>query len=127
MLFTKGFIKLFVLNLRIFNCFGSYLYNIDPVTYQLKFNNTKSLKFELVSKWIVAALMYTLVSVQLVAFGKFVPSIQLFEGVFFVGLTSGYLGTMYVYYSRSIQVLELFNSLVKFEQQLIQGNVLPLI
>jgi len=121
MLFTKGLIKLFVINLKIFNYFGSYLYNIDPATYKLNFNNSKRLKIELISKWLVAALMYAVVTIQLVAFGDVVPSEQYYEGIFFVSLTSVYLGTMYVYYSRNVEVLELFNSLVKLEKQLLGG------
>ncbi len=120
MLFTKGLIKLFVLNLRLFNYIGSYLYQIDPISYKLKFNKSKGLKVELVCKCTVAVLMYAAVTAQLIAFGDIVPSIQLYEGIFFISLTSVYLGTMYVYYSRSDQVLELFNSLVKLEQQLIK-------
>ncbi len=118
MLFTKGLIKLFVLNLRLFNVFGSYLYKINPATYKLKFNNSKSLKFELLFKSAIALSMYTVVAVQLIAFRDIVPSVQLYEGIFFISLTLGYLGSLYEYYSRSTQVVELFNSLVQLEQQL---------
>ncbi len=86
----------------------------------LKFNNSKKLKVEVLCKGIVATLMYALVFVQLIAFGEIVPSVQLYEGIFFIGLTIGYVGTMYDYYSKSTQVVELFNLLVQLEQQLLE-------
>ncbi len=123
MLLTNGLIKLFVLNLRLFNCIGSYLYNIDPVTYKLKFNNSKRLKIELLSKCAVAVAIYGTVVMQLIAFRGKVPSVQLYEGIFFVALAFVYFGTLSVYYTRNTEVVELFNSLVQLEQQLIQGKV----
>ncbi len=122
MLFTEGLIKLFVVNLRLFNFLGSYLYQIDPVTYKLKFNNSKKLKVELLRKCAIAVSMYTLVSLQLITFGNVVPSVQLYEGIFFVALAFGYVGTMYDYYSKRTQVVELFNLLVHLERQLLQGK-----
>ncbi len=123
MLFTKGLIKLIVVNLRIYNFFGSYLYSIDPNTFKLKFNNTKSLKIELLCKSTVALFLYAMVSAQLLAFQGSFQDIELYEGIFLVTLHSGYVVTLYVYYSRHTQVLELFNSLVSFERQLLRGKV----
>lgn len=122
MLFTKGLIKLFVVNLRLLNCLGSFLYHIDPITYKLKFNNSRSFKHELFSKCGTTLIIYIIMSVQLISFRGIFSNVEFYEGIFIIALPFGYLVTMYVYYSRSIQVLNLFNSLVELEQQLIRGK-----
>lgn len=124
MLFTKGLIKLFVVNLRLFNFLGSYLYNIDPISFKLNFDNSKNLKIELLCKCAIVIPMYALMSLQLIKFRGLFPNVQLFEGVLYIVHLYTYIGTLYVYYSRNHQVLELFNLLVQFEQQLSEGSTL---
>ncbi len=63
------------------------MYQVDPDTYELKFNNSKKLKIEVLCKSAIAVSMYAAVVVQLVAFVGVVPSVQLYEGIFVVGFT----------------------------------------
>lgn len=124
MLFTKGLIKLFTLNLQLFNLLGSYLYKINPITYKLNFDNSKSLKVGLLSKCAVVIPMYALMSAQLVKFRDIFPNVQIYEGILYNVHLYAYIGTMYIYYSRGAEVVELFNFLVELEQQLIQSKLL---
>ncbi len=119
MLFKEGLIKLLVLNLRIYNYFGSYLYDIDPVSYKLKFNNSKNLKTKLIFKCAVAILYEVILLAQLISFKGIFPNDQFYEAILYAAHIVVYNGTLYVYSSLNTQILEFFNLIVQQEKRLI--------
>ncbi len=124
MLFKEGLIKLLVVNLGLLNYFCSYFYTIDPISYKLKFNNSKALKTKLIYKCAAAFLYEVIVLAQLIAFKGHFPNDQFYEGILFVSHIAAYYGALFVYCFSNTQMLELFNLLVQLERRFISRKLL---
>ncbi len=122
MLSLKGTIKLFILNLRFLGLLGTNLFYIDIVSCKLKFH-PQSFKKKTLFRCTAATLIIIATIVQLKVFKGIFPSVQLYQGIWYVVSLSSFLGTFCVSFFRNHQILILFNSLVEFERQLIQGKL----
>ncbi len=123
MLFAKGLSRLILINLRIFNTFGSYLFKIDPVSYELSFQSSTIFKFKMFLKCTISTILSAIMAIQLIQHRTKFHNVDIFEGIFNSVAIQAFLASFYVYFKRRGQVVELFNSLVNFEQNLMNGKM----
>lgn len=123
MLVSKGLLIPVIINFYIFNTFTTYMYNINHVSCSLKFDNSKRLKTQLKRKCVITGFFFTLLWIQLLIYRRKFHKAELFEGILYGVQVYGHLITLYVYYFRSDQVVQLFNLILKLEIQLMKGKV----
>lgn len=122
MLFSKGLIKLVILNIRQLKFHGINLFSIDPASFKLYCNYSNVFKTKLFCRYAVVTLMVSATLAQIIVFGGRFPSARIYEGLLYVVFMLSFLATLFVTFSKNIQAQKLFNSLVELEQELVHGK-----
>jgi hypothetical protein len=116
MLFSKGLVKIIRFHLQYLNFFSPYMYDIDPISYQLKFVAAKRVKCEMWARWIVFLLVTITLMFQTATYGSNFSSAARFDALLHIAAYQTWVIIFYVHYTKHDQTVELFNQLVKFEK-----------
>lgn len=122
MLITENLLLLVCLHLKYLQMLGNYPFNINSFQNKLHFTSNGSLKRETI-KHVMLLLIFLVMVYQLLAYQDQFLKVIIFEGILYTAMFPFVVILVQVYFQRHRNVTELFNLIVKFEQNLFQGKI----
>lgn len=122
MLLKETLLPLIRLHLKVLQFCGRFPYSFDNSKNKLVFQNKNGLKGEYL-KHAVLAVLSVIMAFQIFHYRNSFPSTVIYEGILYTCGLLTFILTVNVYFEKSDYVVELFNLLLRFEQNLFTGKL----